>query len=230
MRILLVEDDNMLGKATTEGLRTSFAVDWCQSAEDAQDAIEVTSYDLIILDIGLPEKSGLEMLREMRAANDSCPVLFLTARDAIQHRVEGLNAGADDYLVKPFDLDELIARAGALIRRAQGRANPEIKWHDIVFDPTGKQLRKDGKLIKLSGRELAILQHLMENIGRVLSRTQIEDHIYDWDSNTFESNTVEVHISALRRKLGKDFIRTIRGVGYMIPLETDVKPEKGEGT
>ncbi len=216
MRILLVEDDTMLGKATAEGLKTAYAVDWCENAEDAQAALQTTPYDLVILDIGLPEKSGLDLLKELRAANDDRPVLFLTARDAVHHRVEGLNAGADDYLVKPFDLDELIARAGALMRRAQGRANPEIKWGDLVYDPAAKQVRKGKDFIKLSGRELAILQVLMENMGRVLSKSQIEEHIYDWDSGEFESNTVEVHISALRRKLGKDLIKTIRGVGYMI--------------
>lgn len=217
MRILLVEDDSMLGKATAEGLKTAYAVDWCESAEDAQAALKATPYDLIVLDIGLPEKSGLELLKELRAANDSRPVLFLTARDAVHHRVEGLNAGADDYLVKPFDLDELIARAGALMRRAQGRASPQICWGDIIYDPAARQVRKGKKFVKLSGRELAILQTLMENTGRVLSKAQIEDHIYDWNSGGFESNTVEVHISALRRKLGKELIKTIRGVGYMIP-------------
>lgn len=219
MRILLVEDDAMLGKATAEGLKTAYAVDWCQTAEDAQVALKTTPYDLVILDIGLPEKSGLDLLKELRAANDDRPVLFLTARDAIRHRVEGLDAGADDYLVKPFDLDELIARAGALIRRSQGRAGPEIKWRDITFDPAAKQVRKGENFIRLSGRELAILQVLMENIGRVLSKAQIEDHIYDWDSGAFESNTVEVHVSALRRKLGKELILTVRGVGYMVPPE-----------
>lgn len=216
MRILLVEDDRMLGKATVEGLKTAYAVDWCETAEDAQAALHSTPYDLVILDVGLPEKSGLDLLKDLRAANDTRPVMFLTARDAVHHRVEGLNAGADDYLVKPFDLDELIARAGALMRRSQGRASPEIKWGDITYDPGAKKVRKGSEHVKLSGREHAILQVLMENIGRVLSRSQIEDHIYDWDSGEFESNTVEVHISALRRKLGKDFITTIRGVGYMI--------------
>lgn len=221
MRILLVEDDIMLGKATAEGLKTAFAVDWCQTAEDAQAALETVAYDLLILDIGLPEKSGLDLLRELRAEDDDRPVLFLTARDAVRHRVDGLNAGADDYLIKPFDLDELIARAAALMRRSKGRANPLIKHDDILFDPTAKQVSKSGKSISLSGRELAILELLMNNIGRVLSKTQIEEHIYDWDSGEYESNTTEVHISALRRKLGKELIKTIRGVGYMIPRDED---------
>ncbi len=216
MRILLVEDDIMLGKATTEGLKTAFAVDWCQSAEDAEVALKTTPYDLIILDINLPEKSGLDLLKDLRASNDDRAVLFLTARDAVLHRIEGLNAGADDYLVKPFDLDELIARASALIRRSQGRANPKISCDDIVYDPAAKQVKKSGKPVKLSGRELAVLEILMNNIGKVISKTQIEEHIYDWDSGDIESNTIEVHISALRRKLGKKLINTIRGVGYMI--------------
>lgn len=219
MRILLVEDDTMLGKATAEGLKTAFAVDWCQTAEDAQAALQTVSYDLLILDIGLPEKSGMDLLRELRADNDDRPVLFLTARDAVRHRIDGLNAGADDYLIKPFDLDELIARAAALMRRSRGRASPQIKYGDIVFDPVAKQVAQAGKGVSLSGRELAIFELLMNNIGRVLSKSQIEEHIYDWDTGEYESNTTEVHISALRRKLGKQLIKTIRGVGYMIPRD-----------
>lgn len=216
MRVLLVEDDVMLGKATADGLKTSFAVDWCQSAEDAVLALKTTPYDLVILDINLPGQSGLDMLRDLRRANDDRPVLFLTARDAIRHRIEGLNAGADDYLVKPFDLDELLARASALIRRSQGRASPEIMHGDIVYDPVAKQARRSGQAVRLSGRELAVLEILMTNMGKVISKSQIEDHIYDWDSSDIESNTIEVHVSSLRRKLGKDLIKTIRGVGYMV--------------
>jgi DNA-binding response OmpR family regulator len=221
MRILLVEDDVMLGKATLEGLKTAFAADWCQTAEDAQAALETTPYDLLILDIGLPDMSGMDLLKKLRASNDDRPVLFLTARDAVYHRIEGLNAGADDYLVKPFDLDELLARAAALIRRSQGRASPVLKWGDITFDPAGKIVTKAGQAAKLSGREMAVLQVLMEHIGKVFSKAQIESHIYDWGSEDIESNTVEVHISAIRRKLGKDIIKTIRGVGYMIPTVED---------
>ncbi len=216
MRVLLVEDDVMLGKATAEGLKTSFAVDWCESAEDASEALKTTPYDLVILDINLPGQSGLELLKDLRAANDDRPVLFLTARDAVKHRIEGLNAGADDYLVKPFDLDELLARAGALIRRSQGRSNPEIVSGMVSYDPGARQAKLEGETIKLSGRELAVLEILMTHLGKVISKTQIEEHIYDWDSGDIESNTIEVHISSLRRKLGKDLIKTIRGVGYMI--------------
>lgn len=216
MRVLLVEDDPMLGKATVEGLKTAYAVDWCESAEDACAALKTTPYDLVILDINLPGQSGLDLLKDLRAANDDRPVLFLTARDTVPQRIEGLNAGADDYLIKPFDLDELIARSGALIRRSQGRTNPEIKSGDVTYDPGAKQAQKKGKPVKLSARELAVLEILMNNLGRVISKTQIEEHIYDWDSGDIESNTIEVHVSALRRKLGKDLIKTIRGVGYII--------------
>ena len=212
----MVEDDSMLGKATAEGLRTAYAVDWCESAEDASAALRTTPYDLIILDINLPGQSGLDLLKDLRGANDQRPVLFLTARDSISHRIEGLNVGADDYLVKPFDLDELIARAGALIRRSQGRASPEINCGKINYNPSAKQAKKNGKIVKLSGRELAVLEILMTQLGKVISKAQIEERIYDWDSGDIESNTIEVHISALRRKLGKDLIKTIRGVGYMI--------------
>lgn len=217
MRLLLVEDDDMLGKATMAGLKTAFAVDWCKDAEEAEEALHTTPYDLVVLDINLPGRSGLDLLKNLRASHDDRPVLFLTARDAISHRVEGLNAGADDYLVKPFDLDELIARCTALIRRAQGRSSPAITWGNIVFDVAGKQVTKEGASVKLSGRELAVLEILMNNIGKIISKERIEGHIYDWESGDIESNTVEVHISALRRKLGKDLIKTIRGVGYMVP-------------
>jgi DNA-binding response OmpR family regulator len=209
----------MLGKATAEGLKTAFAVDWCKSAEEAEDALSTTDYDLLVLDINLPKKSGLELLSELRASNDDCPVLLLTARDAVQHRIEGLNMGADDYLVKPFDLDELIARISALVRRSQGRSNPKITIGDIVYDPSAKQVTRQGKVVNLSARELAVLEILMSSIGRVTSKSQIEEHIYDWDSGDIESNTIEVHISSLRRKLDKEFIKTIRGVGYIINHE-----------
>lgn len=216
MRVLLVEDDEMLGKATLAGLRTSFAADWMKNAEDAENALRTTPYDLLVLDINLPEKSGLALLQELRAAQNQTPCLFLTARDATYHRVEGLNAGADDYLVKPFDLDELLARCNALIRRAQGRATPVIRHRNIVFDASARTLHKEGELIPLSGRELAIAEILLGNIGRTISKQQIEERIYDYDSADIGSNTVEVHVSALRRKLGKDFVRTIRNVGYTV--------------
>lgn len=216
MRVLLVEDDKMLGKATSAGLKASYAVDWCQTAEEAADALRTTDYDLIMLDVNLPAKSGLDLLREMRGKKDDRPVLLLTARDAVRHRIEGLNAGADDYLTKPFDLDELLARAAALIRRSKGQTTPKILQGGIIFDKAAHTATKDGKIIPLSGRELAVLEILINNIGRVISKARIEEHIYDWSSEEIESNTIEVHISSLRRKLGKTFIKTIRGLGYMI--------------
>ena len=216
MRILLVEDDKQLGRATEEGLKTSFAVDWCQSAEEAEVALATTSYDLVVLDINLPEKSGLDLLREQRRQNRECPVLFLTAYDGVSNRIEGLNAGADDYLVKPFDLDELIARISAVIRRSQGRATPDIIFGDIVFDPVARRVSQKGTVVGLSARELAVFEILMNNISRVVSKEQIEEHIYDWDSGDIGSNTIEVYISALRRKLGRDVIRTMRGIGYIL--------------
>lgn len=217
MRVLLVEDDDMLGKATLSGLRTVYAVDLVKTGEDAELAMRTTPYDLILLDINLPDTSGLDVLKSMRCAKDDRPVLFLTARDTTRHRIEGLNAGADDYLVKPFDLDELLARCAALIRRSQGRGNSQIECRDIVFDPIAKSVYKKGLSVLLSGRELGILEILMANIGKIISRTTIEEHLYDWSgADSVESNAVEVHISSLRRKLGKDFIRTIRGVGYIV--------------
>jgi len=216
MRILLVEDDDMLGKATLAGLRTAFAADWLTNAEDAEAAIHAQPYDLLILDINLPGASGLDMLKELRDQGDLTPCLFLTARDAVYHRIEGLNAGADDYLVKPFDLNELMARCAALLRRAHGRASPVIKHGDITLDPLGKTVHQGTQSVSLSPREFAIAECLMNNIGRVISKQQIEASIYDWSNDDIGSNTVEVHISALRRKLGKDFIKTIRNSGYVI--------------
>ncbi len=217
MRLLLVEDDQNLGKATEEGLRESFAVDWVMSAEDAEDALAATEYALIALDINLPGASGLDLLRSLRKRKNQIPVLLLTARDAIQHRVEGLNAGADDYLVKPFDLDELLARCAALIRRSNGAATPVISHKDITYESATHHLEKNGETIMLSGRELAIFDHLIRNIDRPISKYQILESIYDRSSQVIESNTIEVHVASLRRKLGRDLIKTIRGVGYIIP-------------
>lgn len=216
MRLLLIEDDKHLGRATAEGLKDSYAVDWVMSAEDAAEAVATQPYDLVIADINLPGESGLNFLKQRRAQKDQTPVLLLTARDAVQHRVEGLNAGADDYLVKPFDLDELLARCAALIRRAHGHAEPVVKIKDIAFEPATGKLEKNGDPIVLSGRERAIFEVLMHNLDRPVSKDKIEQRIYDWSSEDIESNTIEVHIAGLRRKLGRDLIKTIRGVGYMI--------------
>lgn len=216
MRILFVEDDRNLGKATLEGLRHAFAADWVRSAEEAQDALSTTGYDLVVLDINLPGMSGLDLLSLLRKEKKKIPILLLTARDAVRHRVEGLNAGADDYLVKPFDLDELLARCSALIRRGQGNPEPMIAVRDIVFEPATGNLQKNGESIVLSARERAVFDILMRNLDRPVSKAKIEEHIYDWSSDDVESNTIEVYIAALRRKLGRDLIKTIRGVGYII--------------
>ncbi|MCL4677335.1 MAG: response regulator [Alphaproteobacteria bacterium] len=216
MRLLLVEDDKHLGKATAEGLKETYAVDWVRSSEEADDALATTSYALIVLDINLPGASGLELLKKLRKNHDQIPVLLLTARDAVRHRVEGLNAGADDYLVKPFDLDELLARCAALVRRRNGLANPVISHKNLIYETSTGHLEKDGQAIVLSGRERAIFDCLIRNIGRSVSKDKITESIYDWSSDEVESNTIEVHIAALRRKLGRDLIKTNRGVGYMI--------------
>lgn len=217
MRILLVEDDKNLGWATSDGLRGRFAVDWVTSAEQAKEALATSCYDLIVLDIVLPGQSGVDLLRELRAERNTVPVLLLTARDAVEHRVEGLNAGADDYVIKAFDLDELVARCTALIRRSRGHVRNIIERGDIRFDVDSGDVVCAQRDVSLSGRERAILYILMTNMGRTVSKSRIESHVYDWSSELIESNTIEVHISALRRKLGRDLIRTIRGVGYMIP-------------
>ena len=206
----------MLGKATAAGLGISFAVDWVKSAEEAKLAIETSHYSALVLDINLPGRSGLSFLSSLRGKGDTIPCLLLTARDAVQNRIEGLNAGADDYLVKPFDLDELLARVSALIRRSQGRASPVIRHGDVTLDLAAKRVEKAGKAVALSGREFAIAEILLGNVGRVISKSQIESQIYDWNSGDIGSNTVEVHISALRRKLGKGFIKTIRNLGYTV--------------
>lgn len=216
MRLLLIEDDRNLGKATEEGLRGAFAVDWVRSAENAEDAMATMQYDVLVLDINLPGKSGLDFLKTLRKAKNSVPVLLLTARDAVYHRVEGLNAGADDYLVKPFDLDELIARCSALLRRAQGQVETVIRIHDIEFEPATGKIQKNNAPLLLSARERAIFDVLVHNIDRPVSKAKIEERVYDWGSENIESNTIEVHIAGLRRKMGRDLIKTIRGVGYMI--------------
>ncbi|MBL4805279.1 MAG: response regulator [Alphaproteobacteria bacterium] len=217
MRLLLVEDDLNLGKATAEGLKESFAVDWVTNAEDAEEALSTTGYDLVVLDINLPGASGLELLESERNAKNQIPVLLLTARDAVRHRIEGLNAGADDYLVKPFDLDELLARCAAITRRSQGQNLPRIEHRDLAYDLSSGHLSKDGETLQLSGKERAIFDCLIRNLDKPVSKEKIMASVYDWGSEDIESNTIEVHIAALRRKIGRETIKTIRGVGYTIP-------------
>lgn len=219
MRILLVEDDPLLGDGTRVGLtQMGFTVDWMRDGRAAQLALEAESYACVVLDLGLPRLSGIELLKQLRLAGDKTPVLILTARDTVADRVAGLDSGADDYLIKPFDLDELAARIRALLRRASGRASSVIRHGDVELDPAAHTVCVAGKPVELSPREFSLLQELLENAGRVLSRERLEQSLYGW-GDAVESNTVEVHIHHLRKKLSVDLIRTIRGVGYMVDKE-----------
>lgn len=218
MRILLVEDDLNLGEATKQGLREQFAVDWVLSAEKAEIALSTTNYDLLVLDINLPGISGLELLKKRKNKGDQTPVLLLTAKDAIDDKVKGLNLGADDYLVKPFDLNELIARCNALIRRSSIETKNIIKKDDLYYELATGLLKKSQEVITLSAREKAIFDCLVLNPNRLISKDLIIEKIYDWENQDIESNTIEVHIASLRKKIGKEIISTIRGVGYRINL------------
>jgi two-component system response regulator QseB len=221
MRLLLVEDDRMLGAGLQEGLRQKgWAVDWVRDGETAEDALRGEPYDVVLLDLGLPRKGGLEVLAGLRRRGNAVPVLIVTAQEAVPERVAGLDAGADDYLVKPFDLDEVAARVRALQRRSSGRAGPRLELGGLSMDPAAHQVTLDGEPVQLSAREFALLQALLERPGRPLSRAQLEERLYGWGEEV-ESNAVEVHVHALRKKLGARWIRTLRGVGYVIPGEKD---------
>lgn len=216
MRVLLVEDDEPLGAGIRTGLaQRGCAVDWLKDGHSALRFLKAETFDVIILDLGLPRVSGLSVLRELRENNITIPVLILTARDSIEDRVKGLDTGADDYLTKPFDLDELSARIRALQRRSSNnRANPIIYYRDVVLDPASFTVTVAGQYINLSRREIALLQKLLENVGHVVSRDVLNQCLYGWEDDV-DSNTLEVHVHNLRKKLGVNFIRTIRGVGYM---------------
>lgn len=206
----------MIGEAVRAGLRRQgFAVDWVRDGVAAEQALQAEAYDACLLDLGLPRKSGLEVLRRLRERGSMLPVLVLTARDAITDRVDGLDAGADDYVVKPFDLAELAARIRAVTRRKGGRAQAIIEHNDVALDPATREVRRGGERVVLSPREFALLQALLEHPGRILSRAQLEERLYGWGEE-IESNVVEVHVHTLRRKLGADFIRNVRGVGYRV--------------
>jgi two-component system response regulator QseB len=216
MRILLAEDDPMIGASVGRGLRQDgFAVDWVEDGRAAESALGERVHDALVLDLGLPRRTGLEVLGAMRRSGDTRPVLILTARDAVADRVAGLDAGADDYLVKPFDLDELSARLRALLRRGAGRADPILVHGELELYPATREARFKGEPLPLPPREFALLEALLARPGAILSRAQLEDKLYGW-SDPVESNAVEVHIHALRRKLGAEFIRNVRGVGWMI--------------
>lgn len=216
MRVLLVEDDELLGDALKSGLKQEgYTIDWLKDGQSGENALKDNEFDLMVLDIGLPKKSGLEVLKQIRSEGVDIPVLILTARDSVKDRVEGLDSGADDYLVKPFDLDELCARLRVLQRRHAGRSEPTIQHKNIALDPAAHRVLLNNEPVNLSVREFALLQHLLENIGRVIPRVRLEEKLYGWDSEV-ESNSLEVFIHHLRKKLGTDLIRTVRGVGYMI--------------
>jgi DNA-binding response OmpR family regulator len=217
MRLLLVEDDTMIGETVLDLLRAEhFAVDWVRDGVMADTALQAERYDLVLLDLGLPQRDGLDVLRALRARGDAVPVLILTARDAVPERIAGLNAGADDYVLKPYDLDELLARIHALIRRAHGRADPVLRHQDVLLNPVTREVSKAGEPVLLSSREWAVLEALMSRPGVVLSRTQLEEKLYGWKDDV-SSNAVEVYIHGLRKKLGAGLIQNVRGLGYLVP-------------
>lgn len=217
MRVLLVEDDGMIARGLQTALRQgNFAVDWVADGDGADQALRTAKFDLVLLDLGLPKRSGIDVLRGLRRRGDATPVIVLTARDEIQSRVAGLDAGADDYIVKPFDLDEVMARMRSVLRRAAGRGDPVIVHGDLRLDPVAHTVERDGAQVPLSAHEFSVLEALLQRPGAVLSRAQLEDRLYGWDEQ-IGSNAVEVYIHGLRRKLGPDAIRTVRGVGYFVP-------------
>jgi two-component system OmpR family response regulator/two-component system response regulator QseB len=216
MRVLLVEDDRMIGESVRAALRQAgSAVDWVRDGRAAAAAVSTEQFDLVLLDLGLPGRDGLDVLREIRGRRDQTPVIILSARDALQDRIAGLDCGADDYLVKPFELDELTARMRAVVRRRAGRAEPAIAVGAVRFDPVTREVTRDGVVVPLSAREFALLEALLLRPGAILSRAQLENRLYGW-GDAVESNAVSVYIHQLRQKLGADFIQNVRGVGYYV--------------
>ncbi|TPM26925.1 response regulator [Mesorhizobium sp. B2-3-5] len=214
MRLLVVEDDEILKDGLQVGLTLKgFVVDAVMTYAEAEAVLRAASYDAVVLDLILPDGSGIDLLKELRARRDHVPVLLLTARDSVQERIAGLDTGADDYLGKPFDLNEVAARLRALVRRAAGRSTAVVEWAGISLDPARFTVEKDGSEIRLSRREFSVLHALMNRPGAVLSKSQIEEKLYGWQEDV-ESNTVEVHIHHLRTKLGTGLIETVRGLGY----------------
>ena len=216
MRILLIEDDTMIGKAVHRGLaQAGFTVDWVTDGRSAELALANGVYDLAILDLGLPKKDGMAILTSLRGLGNSMPVLIASARDTVQDRIAGLEAGADDYVLKPFDLDELVARVRALLRRHAGSGSPILKCGALTLDPVRKVVLRDGEVVELSAKEFSVLETLMQRPGAVLSRQQLEESVYGWGEEV-GSNAIEVHLHHLRKKLGSGAIRNVRGVGYRV--------------
>jgi len=210
----LVEDDEMIGESLRAALRRhGMAIDWVRDGRAADAVLASERFDAVLLDLGLPQRSGLDVLKALRARGNATPVIVLTARDALTDKVAGLDAGADDYLVKPFELDELLARLRAVGRRSSGRAEPVLQVADLRLDPATREVSRDGKAVLLSAREFAVLQALMERPGAIVSRAQLEDRLYGWGEE-LESNAISVYVHQLRKKLGDERIHTVRGVGY----------------
>jgi len=219
MRVLIIEDDEVLLDGLKTGLALEgFTADAVETIEDARLAADSVDYDAVVLDIALPDGSGLDLLRSWRSGEKALPVLLLTARNSVRDRVAGLDRGADDYLGKPFDLDELAARIRAIARRAKGHSSPLLAWRDVELDVSAREVRKGGQSVSLSRREFAVLQALIEQPGRIRSRSQLEDRLYGWDEEV-GSNAVEVHVHNLRSKLGRELIETVRGEGYRVPRQ-----------
>jgi two-component system response regulator QseB len=220
MRLLLIEDDEMVGAAVRRGLELAgFTVDWVTDGRAAELAFATGVHDLAILDLGLPRKDGLALLAELRSRGDRRPVLVASARDTVADRIAGLETGADDYVLKPFDLDELVARVRALLRRHAGSASPLLRCGALSLDPSTKTVTRAGEVVELSARELAILEALLQRPGAVLSRERLEESVYGWGEE-IGSNAIEVHLHNLRKKLGPGWIRNVRGVGYRVTEPT----------
>lgn len=226
MRILLVEDDLMIGEVVLDALREArYAVDWVRDGRMAGTALSTQAYDLVLLDLGLPGLGGLDVLRALRERRTATPVLIATARDAVADRIAGLDAGADDYIVKPYDLQELQARIRALLRRSAGQAQPWFEQHGVRLNPATHEAEVHGRPVSLSAREWAVLEPLIARPGVVFSRAQLEDKLYSW-KNDINSNAVEVYVHGLRKKLGSGLIQTVRGLGYVVPREAAGQPSE----
>jgi two-component system OmpR family response regulator/two-component system response regulator QseB len=215
MRILLVEDDRLLGDGLKAGLtQAGYAVDWLRDGEAAVAALSTEAFAAVVLDLGLPKRDGLSVLQWLRGRKDATPVLILTARDQLEDKVRGLDLGADDYVLKPFDLDEITARLRALVRRAHGRPEPLLTLGEVELNPAARTVTRAGEAVDLTPREFDLLHLLLENADRVLTRRALEEQLYTWN-DAVDSNALEVHLHHLRRKLGNELIRTVRGVGYL---------------